>query len=133
LLAAIAEFDVLGHLLDEFGPGWVDPVKMERMRRIDKRTKEMDVEMYTKFANARQMASFCGAGESTNNNKLGGNANKNMKLFLEWLGQPPLDDGTCCPLILNFCAIEIVVRFLPKNLGFILFIPQIHLFFIFKT
>ena len=103
---ALKEMDVLGTLLNECwlpDNEWHDPAKVERMRRIAERVREMDVHLYDCFSEARQR-SFC--------SKKGKDLPSLRKGFLKWIEAEDIELGIS--YLLQFCAVEIVV-ILIKN------------------
>uniref|UniRef100_A0A914MD58 Uncharacterized protein n=1 Tax=Meloidogyne incognita TaxID=6306 RepID=A0A914MD58_MELIC len=100
VLDALKEMDVLGTLLNECwlpDNEWQDPAKIERMRRIADRVREMDGHLYDCFSEARQK-SFC--------SKKGRDLPSLRKGFLKWIEAEDIEQGVS--YLFQFCAIEIV-------------------------
>lgn len=100
VLDALKEMDVLGTLLNECwlpDNEWNDPAKVERMRRIADRVREMDGHLYDCFSEARQK-SFC--------SKKGKDLPSLRKGFLKWIEAEDIEQGVS--YLFQFCAIEIV-------------------------
>uniref|UniRef100_A0A183CRF7 BAG domain-containing protein n=1 Tax=Globodera pallida TaxID=36090 RepID=A0A183CRF7_GLOPA len=97
VINAVRLIDVMGHLLADIDENSLNVAKMERMRRMEARTRQMDAELYERFAEARR-TSFC--------NWTGRRWSNGASKFLGWLEAPPMEEGLANAL--NFCAMEIV-------------------------
>ncbi|KAL3104135.1 hypothetical protein niasHS_002162 [Heterodera schachtii] len=97
VIAAVRLIDVMDHLLADIDEQSLNATKMERMRRMELRTRQMEAEVYERFAEARR-TSFC--------NWTGRRTAKSAAKFLQWVEAPPVAEGVADAL--NFCATEIL-------------------------